>query len=324
MRKQLTIGVVLTTAWLGTAGAHAAVSVVNATPEAFRTHVAVLRDLVGACEKDVADCNADRVGPDERVDALHFDMHWQWLRQELDHAKKAKDDERRGTMRAARARLDEIAAEGSGAGEPAAQQMFAKARPEATRILDSSEFRGVKQFSWWQKLKARVLLWLARLFRGVRDWGVMGDVLLALMILGGAVGLMFLLMRVLTRQRVAIAHHATQEGSAWDRESQDWAAQADASAKQGDFRDAVHCLYWAAIVMLEARRAWRHNPTRTPREYVRLLKPGSAQQSSLRSLTQMLERLWYGLREARREDYERARGLYESLRTTSASATEAA
>jgi hypothetical protein len=72
-------------------------------------------------------------------------------------------------------------------------------------------------------------------------------------------------------------------------------------------------LYWAAIVLLEARRAWRHNPTRTPREYVRLLKPGSARQRALRGLTQVFERVWYGLREADAAEYARAREMYEAL-----------
>jgi len=75
----------------------------------------------------------------------------------------------------------------------------------------------------------------------------------------------------------------------------------------------VHCLYWAAIVSLESRRAWRHNPTRTPREYLRLLKPGSAQQRNLRGLTKIFERVWYGLREGGAEEYAEARGMYEAL-----------
>ncbi len=99
----------------------------------------------------------------------------------------------------------------------------------------------------------------------------------------------------------------------WDREATDWAKQAEEFADDGEWREAVHCLYWAAIVSLESRRAWRHNPTRTPREYVRLLKPGSAQQKGLRELTRMFERVWYGLREARAEEYAEARGLYEAL-----------
>jgi hypothetical protein len=103
------------------------------------------------------------------------------------------------------------------------------------------------------------------------------------------------------------------KASGWDKEATDWADLAEACAARQEWREAVHCVYWAAIVRLEARRAWRHNPTRTPREYVRLLKPGSTQQGALRGLTQIFERVWYGLREAEAEDYARARGLFEGL-----------
>jgi hypothetical protein len=53
---------------------------------------------------------------------------------------------------------------------------------------------------------------------------------------------------------------------------------------------------------------------------VRLLKPGSAQQQRLRSLTQIFERVWYGLRAADEAEYAEARTLYERL---AASAPEA-
>jgi hypothetical protein len=71
-------------------------------------------------------------------------------------------------------------------------------------------------------------------------------------------------------------------------------------------------------VLLESRRAWRHNPTRTPREYVRLLKPGSAQQQGLRKLTQIFERVWYGLRDADESEYAEARALYERVASSAA------
>jgi len=112
--------------------------------------------------------------------------------------------------------------------------------------------------------------------------------------------------------RISLAGAAIAK-TAWDREATAWATQAEEFAGRGEWREAVHCLYWAAIVLLESRRAWRHNPTRTPREYVRLLKPGSGQQRGLRDLTRMFERVWYGLREGRAEEYAEARELYEVL-----------
>ena len=64
---------------------------------------------------------------------------------------------------------------------------------------------------------------------------------------------------------------------------------------------------------LERRRAWRHNPSRTPREYVRLLKTGSAEQRELRGLTSALEQSWYGQREANAEEFGAAKESFERL-----------
>jgi hypothetical protein len=53
---------------------------------------------------------------------------------------------------------------------------------------------------------------------------------------------------------------------------------------------------------------------------VRLLKPGSAQQQDLRGLTQIFERVWYGLRETEAAEYAEARALYERLAASAAAA----
>ena len=100
----------------------------------------------------------------------------------------------------------------------------------------------------------------------------------------------------------------------WQEEVEAWAARAEAEAGKGDWREAVHCLYWSAIVIGEGRGLWRQNRTRTPREYVKLLEPGTARQASLRTLTGVFERIWYGLRPASEGDYRQARVLVEELR----------
>jgi hypothetical protein len=60
---------------------------------------------------------------------------------------------------------------------------------------------------------------------------------------------------------------------------------------------------------------WRQNRARTPREYLLLLEPGSRVQQTLRLLTQIFERTWYGLRPAAERDYTRALVLFEELRS---------
>lgn len=289
----------------------------------FRDHLAALHSLAEACAASAAACDPDKVGQDERIEtpapaAQVFQVRWQWLRDAVDQSRKAKPDQRVELMQQSATRLVEMMSENAQL-PPAGQ--FAAARKHIDRILAGPEFASVEQQSWLDRLSARFWLWVERWFSGIAEAGRvapwLGRLLEILMFGGAAVGLLFFINRSLQRQRLAVALNAQSNEIAWSRESNDWAAQAETSARDGDWRDAVHCLYWATIVMLEGRRAWRHNPARTPREYVRLLKPGSPQQGALRGLTQIFERLWYGLRDADADDYQRARGFYDNLRDNS-------
>jgi hypothetical protein len=202
--------------------------------------------------------------------------------------------------------------------EPA--QNFAHERAVADEVLRRQEFQRDTSESWWERKKRQMFGMLVRLFSQVTRLGRAAPWLVRALqwtFFGGAtVGLLVFLFRQMARQRlrVSLADGAVK-AEAWTREASDWAERADGFAKEGAWRDAVHCLYWAAIVLLESRRAWRHNPTRTPREYVRLLKAGSAQQEGLRELTRIFERTWYGLRETDEREYDEARGLFEGLMT---------
>lgn len=298
---------------------------VVATSQQYQQHIVNLRKLVDECGANAAACDASHVGDDDRVQALGFEQRWGWLRGLLTNAKDAKPEERSASMKSAAQRLEEIANEGSVTASDPVQ--FTKARADATAILNSSEFQNVEELSWWARKRAQFFLWLSKLFSGMGNMGLLGEFLLTgleiLIFAAAGVGLILFIRRSLARQRMAVALHNTPGEAGWAREANDWAAQADASAEREDWRDAVHSLYWATIVMLEGRRAWRHNPTRTPREYVRLLQPGSAQQRALRAMTQLFERLWYGLREASIDDYEAARVLYVGLRDKSPASTEA-
>jgi hypothetical protein len=204
---------------------------------------------------------------------------------------------------------------------------FPAARAVADEVLKRPEFKRDVEDTWWEHKKDQILKmvlngvervnrlgkaapWLAKTV----EWTLFG---------GAAVGLLIYLLRQMRRQRLhmSLGDNAVK-AEAWTREASDWSERATAYAHAGEWRDAVHCLYWAAIVLLESRRAWRHNPTRTPREYVRLLKAGSAQQQGLRGLTQIFERTWYGLRETDAEEYARARELYEGLMSSASSGSD--
>ena len=311
---------------LGGSPAARAAALKAVSAETFRAEVVRLEGVVAQCAAAAASCKVESVGDDLQVGDTAkggFEEHWEWLRAALKAAKTAKDGERARLMRETEAQLAEMAQESVAASNP--QQDFGRARAVANAVLARPEFLHDGGLTWWDRAKARMLAWVRRFFEGVVEVGTaapwLGTLLEWVCYVGAAVGLLFFLLRNLARQRLRVAlGDAALHGAAWESEADDWAKWARDHADAGEWREAVHCLYWAAIVSLETRRAWRHNPTRTPREYVRLLKAGSAQQQRLRSLTQIFERVWYGLRAADEAEYSEARALYEHL---SASAPEA-
>ncbi len=290
----------------------------------FQAEVVRLEGLVSAC-KAAKGCDPAAVGDGEQVkaegSAPGFVMRWDWLRTAVDTASKAKAEDRQKAMEAAAGHLQELAAETTAGGDGG----FAKARAEASSVLAGAEFQGAAQPSWLDRQVAKFWMGVGRALSGIGALGAaapwLATALEVVFYLAAAVGLLMLVWRAFARQRLAISlANGGPAASAWDKEAADWAALADSCAAEREWREAVHCLYWAAIVRLEARRAWRHNPTRTPREYVRLLKPGSDQRSALGRLTQIFERVWYGLREANDEDYRQARRLFDGLDETQAPA----
>ncbi len=295
----------------------------NESATELRGDVVRLQGVVAGCAANGATaCASTAVGDDLRVGDPKqggYEVHWDWLRDALDKSKGLDAGKRGELLRDAAARLSRMASELEAAeGAQAGQKEFARERAAADAVLAQPEFQRKNTTTWWDRVTGFFYAWLARMLGGIARAGAaapwLGPVVIWTLCLSAAAGMVFFVMRNLQRQRLRISlAGAAVAKTAWDREATDWAKQAEEFAGGGEWREAVHCLYWAAIVSLESRRAWRHNPTRTPREYVRLLKPGSAQQRGLRGLTQIFERVWYGLREGRAAEYAEARGLYEAL-----------
>jgi hypothetical protein len=199
----------------------------------------------------------------------------------------------------------------------AQQEEFARAESAAERILTRAEFQRPEP-TLWDKFKTKVGEILIRFFLGVdrvttkSPW--VGRALEWLLFVAAAVGVLVWVLRTVQRQRlrVALASEPAKR-TAWDQETEDWRRLAEREAAKGAWREAIHALYWAAIVHLEQRRAWRHNPSRTPREYVRLLKTGSEEQRELRNLTNALEQSWYGQREPDELEFSEARESFDRL-----------
>lgn len=200
----------------------------------------------------------------------------------------------------------------------AAQQAeFARAEAAAQRILAGAEFQRPEP-SLWDRIKAKIVDAIVRIFAGIdrvttqSPW--LGRTLEWLLFIAAAVGLLLWVFRTVQRQRLRVALGGEPaKTTAWTRETEEWRRLAEQEAAKGAWREAIHALYWAAIVHLERRGAWKHNPARTPREYVRLLKAGSDEQRELRGLTNALEQSWYGQRDADAEKFGEAKESFERL-----------
>jgi hypothetical protein len=92
-----------------------------------------------------------------------------------------------------------------------------------------------------------------------------------------------------------------------------WLADAQAAAKQRNWREAIHLAYWAGISFLELQGTWRPDRARTPREYLRLLSNSSEHRETLAALTQIFELAWYAKREADKGAFAQALQALERL-----------
>lgn len=299
---------------------------------AFRAQISVAERLVSACADKPAACNAEslpagaQVRGENGVPGFHAD--WQWMRDVLDKAAKASPTERAALMRAADAHLAEMSAQTSAAaGTSAAARTSAvaanlpAAHAAVARVLAGDEFLADAGPTWLDRQLARLQNWFLRIFSGMGWVGARNPWIAPLIewtFFGLAcAGLLFFVRRSLARQalRISLAGPALAHSPA-ALSSADWLRRAAEAKAAGKARETMHCLYWAAIASLEARKAWSPNPTRTPREYVRLLRPGSGTQHALRDLTRRFERSWYGSAEPTAAEIQSAKQDLETIQTS--------
>jgi hypothetical protein len=204
------------------------------------------------------------------------------------------------------------------AGDPVAFASPQVARTKADQILAQKEFRSVEEPSALQQKIAKLLFLVSQLLNHATDLlpksSLYGVVLEWGILVTAAGALMFWLWRTNQQQRLDLSVGRSNANELWQKESDNWADRAREEAAKGDWREAVHCLYWSAIVLLEGQKAWRQNRARTPREYVVLLEAGSARRTALQGLTGVFERIWYGLRPAAESDYRQATAMLDQLR----------
>jgi hypothetical protein len=292
----------------------------SVTTAEYRAHLDALRQLVAECRRVVTACDAAKVGEDDKVQPAAgpaYIERYGWLRTLLEDRNDTNRPLRLELLPRAEQRLAEQAAELDA--PPSASPVTTEAQRSArAAVLRRSEFRTDRGYSFSERISAWISQQLARLFGGVSSLGRAAPWLGTALEWGALIGVLALLLvwiyRALDRQRVALGRLSGDVAmQAALAESRAWSDKARQHADRGEWRDAVHALYWASIVVLEDRRTLRRSAMRTPREALKLVDAKSPLGSLLGEQTGAFERIWYGLQPADAADYERAMQQYQAM-----------
>jgi hypothetical protein len=209
-------------------------------------------------------------------------------------------------------RLLEDARAMSGTSEPD----YSSQRPKLDEILKRHEFRfvreGAESETFWDQLLDRLWQWLTGLFdRAGKHPTVTNFLRWGIVIV---LGLILLAWLAHTLTHVSYRRFPAPVGDVRATPARDWVQEARNAAARGEYRDAIRIIYAAALLALGEAGAWQVDPSRTHREYARLLPANSARRPHLIALTDCFERVWYGRAQASARDYEAALADLESLR----------
>lgn len=291
----------------------------RATLADYTHQVKELRAMAAACAQK-ADACATAAVADQRVTlspGQSFDARYEWFSAAMASAKTRSDSARAAEMMAVKQRLDAELADATTPLEPPVK--FSAARRQADVILADREFQSVDQSSLWDRFLTWLGDWIGRALVSVAAFGKRSPWIGPLIewSLAGLAGALLLawVLRTMRRQRLSLRLETAGRMEAAEERVLNWLREAEQQAERGAFRDAVHCLYWASITLLEGRRLWHPDRARTPREYLRLLDTASAAAGLLRRQTASFESIWYGLRPAEQWDYDQALTLHRQLRS---------
>ena len=189
------------------------------------------------------------------------------------------------------------------------------AEKKLKKILERGEFQTANGPSAWDTLKARIYRWLflhlIKLLSLLHISRKTGNAIAWIVLFAAVVLIFYVVYRWLTKSAAATEFRAETEATPSD--ARHWIHEAMAAADRGDFREAMHCGYWAAVAHLEDVRLLSRDRTRTPRESVRLLEQHPKEQGLLRGITQSFELIWYGYRPVSATEWDGTKETLEKM-----------
>ncbi len=195
------------------------------------------------------------------------------------------------------------------------------ARNDLHAIFATRDFRGLKGPTQWQLMEERIGAWLsnliARFLSRLHISAKTGNVVAWMVIAIAFLAICYSVYRTLSGRDAAKEAVAPVPDMPID--SREWVSDALSAGERGDYREAIHCAYWAAISRLEELKLLRGDRSRTPRESLGLLDSHPDEQLSLRNLTSHFELIWYGYRPASQADWSKAKSLLEKFGCLAAS-----
>lgn len=191
------------------------------------------------------------------------------------------------------------------------------ARARLDAVFQRREFAGLRGPSELQLLEARLSRWLAkqiiRLLSALHISRKSGNILSWAVIAIAFLAFCYWVWRRLFR---TARPPEAQTGQPFaDATSRRWLEEALAAAERGEFREAIHCGYWAGVTRLEDSGILPRDRARTPRESLRQLdsRQQQVEYKALGELTRHFELTWYGYRPASAADWNGARTELEHM-----------
>ena len=318
----------------------------DVTVAQYEQHLKDLDALVGACQNQRSQqpgagaaqtkssaCDPAQIGPDSRVQGISAansqtrEVRYDWLRSVLARAENKPDAAQKdifgaishtnkkpvsvdALLAAARQRLEDDTAQVEN--PVAASPNYSDERKSLNSILAQRAYRGIAEESKMGRLREWFYNLLDKFFSGLVRFGSKAPwivwVLRILLLVGLCTALVWFLLRIERHSRIRlIPEIELATGAPSAREWQLWLRDAQTMAAQGQWREAIHFLYWASISRLEAKRLWPADRARTPREYLALLAGSDPRKPNLSALTRSFERTWYGGGAAQASDFNAAR-----------------